>query len=132
MEWQGVLGWLMAIGGACLWLWEAYKIIARQRAENEKMKEFLREAIEAMRSLYSSHENALKFYREIVSTLLHDRSATMKKGDKYIVKSASKQYTASDPVLAVKKARENGDNGQLVLKGFFTAPRRMGKINREE
>lgn len=130
MEWQGVLGWVMAVAGSFLWLWEAYKVVQRQQLENAKMKEMLMEATAAMRSLYQAHENALKFYREIVSSLLRQRQGEAmrkKQNHMYVVKLANRRYTDSDPVAAVKKAQEEGHNGELLLQGFFTAPRRFKK-----
>lgn len=134
MEWQGVLGWLMALGGLGLWLWEAYKVIQRQRVENEKMKELLQATIKAMQNLYQSHENALTFYRGIVTELLHRGSTMAAKKEKaqYVVKVAGKQYADEDPIEAIRKARNGGGvDGGFRLQGFFTAPRRLGKVARE-
>lgn len=130
MEWQGVLGWLMAIGGACLWLWEAYKVVSRQRMENEKMKELLTEATSAIRSLYQAHENALRFYREIVMTLM--RGTMAQKKSEYIIKASGKQYSDNDPIKVIRAAQADGVNGDLHLKGFFTAPRRIKKMRDSE
>lgn len=133
MDWQGVLGWLMALGGACLWLWEGWKVIQRQRLENEKMKALLNHAIAAMQHLYQSHENALKFYREMVMVLARANGEVMKKKEEYTVKVAGKRYSAEDPLQAIRKARQNGaSDGEIRLMGLFTAPRRLPKTSVKE
>lgn len=132
MEIQGVFGWLMALGGIGLWTWEAWKIIKRQQAENEKMKELLKEATAAMRALYQSHEHALRFYRQIVLSLIResDMAKNNKEGKTYVAHAGKKRFTGEDPLDALKRARNelgNSFNGELRLTGDFTAPRRVKK-----